>query len=506
MNVLTSQSHPLKIAELKAGRGRIGITFLPGKKGPSINGGEWDRDLAADMEVVRQWGAHAVVSLVESDEFRWLRVKNFPDAVRSIGAAWHHLPIVDVSVPDAMFEARWVYHGHVLRERLRRGESVLVHCRGGLGRAGTIAARLLIELGADPDTAVRYVRRVRPGAIETPEQLRHVKACRRVTDDDRRSRALGCLMGGALGDAFGYPVEFMSLRSIIKMHGPKGLVSPVFGRGGRMVVSDDTQMTLFTVEGAGLAWGREREAVVGSIRQAYLGWLRTQRGTFRDFSDDTALLALPELWEQRAPGGTCLSALGKGGSGSIETPINDSKGCGGVMRVAPLGVMGSLNAEECFWLASRAAALTHGHPSGYWSAGVLAAVVRRIIDGDTLRGAVEKEAAQLAGLPGAEGVLVLLRRAIDPGTTEISELGEGWVAEEALAMGVFGALRGRDFPDVLRLAANHDGDSDSTASIAGQIYGAMTGIEEMPYDWIVRLDVIDALCIAGKHILDAPVD
>jgi ADP-ribosyl-[dinitrogen reductase] hydrolase len=507
MTMLTSQTHPLRIDELKAGQGRIGITFLPGKKGQRVHGGgEWDRDLATDMDVIRQWGAHAVVSLVESDEFRWLLVKDFPAAVEGIGAAWHHLPIEDVKVPDAIFEARWAYHGHVLRERLRRGEKLLVHCRGGLGRAGTISARLLVELGMDADEAIAYVRRVRVGAIETSEQLRHVRACRRVTDDDRRARVLGCLMGGALGDAFGYPVEFMSLSSIIKTHGPDGLVSPVFGRGGRMVVSDDTQMTLFTVEGAGLAWGQAREAVVESIRQAYLGWLRTQRETFRDFSGDTGLVALPELWERQAPGGTCLSALGEGGNGSIEVPINDSKGCGGVMRVAPLGAMSSLSAEECFWLASRAAALTHGHPSGYWSAGVLAAVVRRIIDGDTLRGAVEKETEQLAGLPGAEEVLVLLRRAIDPATKDNSELGEGWVAEEALAMGVFGALRGRDFQEVLRISANHDGDSDSTASIAGQIYGAMTGIEEMPYDWIVRLDVIDALCIAAKHILDIPVD
>jgi ADP-ribosylglycohydrolase len=168
--------------------------------------------------------------------------------------------------------------------------------------------------------------------------------------------------------------------------------------------------------------------------------------------------------------------------------------------------MGNLHPEACFWLASRAAALTHGHPSGYWSAGVLAAVVRRILDGDTLRGAVEKEAAQLAGLPGVEEVLVLLHKAIDPATKDIAELGEGWVAEEALAMGVFGALRGRDFPDVLRISANHDGDSDSTASIAGQIYGVMTGIEEMPYDWITRLDVVDALCLAARYIDRIPVD
>ena len=498
MKTKTSQTHPLQIAELSVGRGRVGITFLPGKKGASINDFEWDRDLNTDMDVIRAWGAHAIVSLVESDEFRWLRVKGFPEACARIGAAWHHLPITDVHVPDEMFEARWSYHGHVLRERLRRGEKIVVHCRGGLGRAGTIAARLLVELGTYPGDAILQVRAVRPGAIETRAQERHVKDCRKVTDDETRSKVLGCLLGGAVGDAFGYPVEFMSRWSIEKTHGPEGLTGPVFSDCGRWVVSDDTQMTLFTVEGAARAWGQDREKVVDAIRTSYLGWYRTQREQFGDFSGEEGLLALPEMWEQRAPGQTCLSALGKGGTGSIETPINDSKGCGGVMRVAPLGVMGSLSAEESFWIASRAAALTHGHPSGYWSAGVLAAIVRRIFDGDSLRGAIEREMVQLVGLPGADEVLRFLHKAVDPGTKDIAELGQGWVAEEALAMGVFAALRGRDLLHVLCLAANHDGDSDSTASIAGQIYGVMTGVDEIPYDWVSRLDVVDALCVTAS--------
>jgi ADP-ribosylglycohydrolase len=305
-------------------------------------------------------------------------------------------------------------------------------------------------------------------------------------------------MGGAVGDAFGYPVEFMSRWSIEKTHGPEGLTGPVFSASGSWVVSDDTQMTLFTVEGAARAWGQDADSVVEEIRLAYLDWYKTQRLAFRDFQDEKGLLAFREMWEERAPGRTCLSAMGKGGTGTIEKPINDSKGCGGVMRVAPLGVMGDMRAEDCFWLAARAAALTHGHASGYWSAGALAAIVRRIFDGESLRGAIEAELKMLAGLPGADEVLELLRKAIDPDTKDISELGEGWVAEEALAMGVFAALRGRDMLQVLRLAANHDGDSDSTASIAGQIYGVMTGMDEISHEWVRRLDVVDALCLTAQ--------
>jgi ADP-ribosylglycohydrolase len=444
------------------------------------------------------------VSLVESDEFRWCGVPGFADAVARSGIDWHHLPIKDVNIPDAMFEARWAYHGHVLRERLRNGERVLVHCRGGLGRAGLVSARLLIELGMYPDVAITKVRQARPGAIETDDQLRYVRQQRFIEDDETRSKVLGNLMGGAVGDAFGYPVEFLSMAGIRSTHGPDGLTAPVFSKSGGWVVSDDTQMTLFTVEGARAAEGQDEAAVVESIRCAYLRWYRTQRDSFRDFSGDTGLVTLKALWEQRAPGSTCLSALGQGGRGSIETPINHSKGCGGVMRVAPLGVVGERNVEETFWLSARAAALTHGHPSGYWSAGSLGAVIRRIFVGDSLRGAVEAEIARVERLAGGHEVAACLRKAIDPATREISDLGEGWVGEEALAMGVFAAMRGRDFPDVLRLAANHDGDSDSTASIAGQIYGTMTGLREIPHDWVRRLDVLDALCLVARGQANDP--
>ena len=87
---------------------------------------------------------------------------------------WFHLPIVDVSIPDERFEEEWDVAGEKLRSMLRRRLDVLVHCRGGLGRAGTIAARLLVELGMEPTKAIASVRAVRPGAIETPDQEKFV--------------------------------------------------------------------------------------------------------------------------------------------------------------------------------------------------------------------------------------------------------------------------------------------------------------------------------------------
>jgi ADP-ribosyl-[dinitrogen reductase] hydrolase len=172
----TSLTHPLQIAVVAAGPdfGRVGITFCPGKYDPHAMSGAWDRDLAADLDAVREWGAAAIVTLLEPKELILLRVEHFGEEVRSRNMVWFHLPIVDVSIPSKHFEAKWDIAGEELRSILRSGSDVLVHCRGGLGRAGTIAARLLIELGMEPETAIAGVRAVRPGAIETSEQERFV--------------------------------------------------------------------------------------------------------------------------------------------------------------------------------------------------------------------------------------------------------------------------------------------------------------------------------------------
>lgn len=158
-----------------------------------------------------------MVTLVEGHELASLEVP-----VARLGAEvaarhmdWLHLPIPDGSVPGPDFEAAWVTSGESLRARLRDGFSVLVHCKGGLGRAGTVGARLLIELGVEPQDAVRQVRAVRLGAIETPEQLAYVLGLQPVPEptpdtsaEAIRDRALGCLLGLAVGDAVGTTLEF----------------------------------------------------------------------------------------------------------------------------------------------------------------------------------------------------------------------------------------------------------------------------------------------------------
>ena len=172
----TSGTHPLRIDAVQAERaqGRIGITFCPGKRvRPTMPDG-WARDLDTDLDAIREWGAVAVITLTEQAELEALDVAQLGHKVRQRQMTWYHLPIADGTIPAASFEASWQTAGEDVRARLRNGFDVLVHCQGGLGRAGTIAARLLIELGKAPQAAVDLVRQSRPGAIETAEQLDYV--------------------------------------------------------------------------------------------------------------------------------------------------------------------------------------------------------------------------------------------------------------------------------------------------------------------------------------------
>lgn len=173
----TSQSHPLRIDSLPCSLGRIGITFCPGKKGPSSKGTPWDRDLDLDLEAIRAFGASSLVSLIEDFEFDLLRVPKAQFAARAGELfTWYHLPIVDVSIPDAAFEEPWTQASFALRQELARGGTVVFHCRGGLGRAGMMAARLLIDSGVAASEAIQQVRTARPGAIETRQQEAYLLA------------------------------------------------------------------------------------------------------------------------------------------------------------------------------------------------------------------------------------------------------------------------------------------------------------------------------------------
>lgn len=327
------------------------------------------------------------------------------------------------------------------------------------------------------------------------------------SQDGTSRRALrffaGSLLGGAVGDALGAPVEFLSLAQIRARFGPAGIrdLTPAYGKLG--AITDDTQMTLFTAEGLLRGHNRALEkgipgGTVACVYHAYLRWLETQgerpRYPFPEVSEGW-LLTIPQLWAARAPGRTCLAALRSGTMGRLAEPLNDSKGCGTVMRVAPVGLAG----EEAFQLGCELAATTHGHPTGYLAAGFLAALIDRIIAGADLRAATDTARDMLREYPNHEECLAAVDAAIGlaahapPVPESCERLGGGWVAEEALAIALFCALAADDFEEAVALAVNHSGDSDSTGALTGNILGALLGTEAIPPRWLEPLELRDEI-------------
>jgi ADP-ribosylglycohydrolase len=320
-----------------------------------------------------------------------------------------------------------------------------------------------------------------------------------MSDIDHPSRVLGCLLGGAVGDALGAPVEFDSLAEIRSRFGAGGVTDYVEAYGRRGAITDDTQMTLFTAEGLIRAFNRYSSrgiaSVPAAIDRAYRRWGVTQglpwvREEHFNQDPDGWLIGVPELHSRRAPGNTCLGALATHRHGTPQEPINGSKGCGGVMRVAPIAFTGA----GAFELGCQAAALTHGHPSGYLSAGFLSLMLQELFGGRGLPDAIQSAIGELKRWPDHQEVERAVRRAIDRAgagvrAEDLEELGKGWVAEEALAIGLAAVLSGRDFRESVLLAVNHSGDSDSTGSIAGQIRGVMDGVEAIPESWLARLEL-----------------
>jgi ADP-ribosylglycohydrolase/protein-tyrosine phosphatase len=501
------QAMPIASISLGSGKdhkdslGTLGVTFCPGKKDPMASADLGSRDLAIDLGSVRTWGASALVTLLDDDEFDLLDVARLGDMAEVAGLDWYHLPIPDMDVPGWQFERRWIYAGVRLRRLLRRGGKVVIHCRVGLGRSGMIAARLMVELGMSPSETISRIRKARPGAIQTSQQERHVLDTRKVpaAHDEAMARRLACLLGGAVGDGFGYVIEFDSLANIQKSHGLAGLREPYFHQG-ELIVSDDTQMSLFTLEGltrAALAGDSNDQTLIAQVRLSYLDWLATQDPSAGDSHQSSRLLKHAVLHAQRAPGKTCISAMSQGGGGTPEQPINNSKGCGGIMRSGVIGLMPDMPPARAFRVGARIGALTHGHPSGYLPAGMMAACVRGLLENLPLHSALLQASTLARAWPGHEESVGLLQTALDltvrPFTGMLpEELGQGWVGEQALAIAVYAASRSRSFQEMLVIAANHGGDSDSTASLAGQLFGAQHGLESLPHAWIRRLDVLDA--------------
>jgi ADP-ribosylglycohydrolase len=314
----------------------------------------------------------------------------------------------------------------------------------------------------------------------------------------------GCLLGGAAGDALGYTVEFQSLEEIRRSYGQDG-IQHYPATGG--IISDDTQMTLFTAEGllrAKTRWSHKGIVHIQSVvHRAYIRWLYTQgesptvAGLSQGKPYQGWLIEIKEFHVRRAPGLTCLAALRSTPLG--HNAVNDSKGCGGVMRVAPCGLF--FDSERAFKIGCEAAAITHGHPTGILSSGFLAMVIALLVEGVSLLAAIQTTCQYLQAASTEYGeTLTAVKKAVEYASSKeasaetVQELGAGWVAEEALAIGLYCALvAGEDFRAAVRLAVNHSGDSDSTGAIAGTLVGLLIGEKCIPAEYLEGLELADVI-------------
>jgi ADP-ribosylglycohydrolase len=322
-----------------------------------------------------------------------------------------------------------------------------------------------------------------------------------------RDRYRGCLLGGAIGDALGAGIEFLSLAEIRHRHGAAGVTGyvPAYGRTG--AITDDTQMTLFTAEGLLCAQRHPpgQQDAPGAIWRAYQRWLLTQSDTPPvAVRAGGWLISQDFMHHERAPGLTCLSALQGGYPGTVSQPLNDSKGCGGVMRVAPIG----LARGDAFTLGCQAAALTHGHYSGYLAAGAFALMISELARGHDLREAVTTSIIRLEQADSSRQVTAALSAAIRAAESgplsadAIPVLGEGWVAEEALAIATHCALAADSFRSGVLHAVNHGGDSDSTGAICGNLLGTSLGADAIDPGLLAGLEGRDVITQIADDLHD----
>ncbi len=304
----------------------------------------------------------------------------------------------------------------------------------------------------------------------------------------RNERARGSLLGGAIGDALGAPVEFMSLREILSTCGSDGVTEmlPAFGLDGG-AITDDTQMTLFAAEG--LIQAAAVDEAANSVHAAFLRWYQTQgRG-----SADLGAGGLDQedwLWASRAPGSTCMGSLGSGDPVGTAA-INDSKGCGTVMRSAPFGFT-----SAPMTLATESSHHTHGHPTAAVSSAYLAQIIFGLLEGSTLSDAVTSTRESIIEVfpEHHRETTSIVDRAIGlaaggpPSPEVVESLGGGWIAEEAFAISILCALTATSWSDALTRSVTHSGDSDSTGAITGNLLGAVWGDADLPAEWLRRLE------------------
>ncbi|GHB37254.1 ADP-ribosylglycohydrolase [Streptomyces viridiviolaceus] len=322
----------------------------------------------------------------------------------------------------------------------------------------------------------------------------------RAEQQDFRSRVRGTLLGVAVGDALGAPVDGLGSEELLEAFGAEGLADLASAYGRRGAVTHLTQLTLFSVDGLIRAQVRRDTGAwhpPTDLHRAYLRWAATQRdwGPDERRKDDGWLAREEWLYARRDATRALLLGLGDETMGTPEAPKNPGeRGPEAVGRSAPFGLLVGWEPQLVAQLAVECAAQTHGHPTACLAAGAYAVIVHGLARGESVDGAVQRALALLAARPGHQPVSDALQHALGavrqglPTPARVTELvGEG-TAEGVTAAAVYCALVGEDVRHGLRLAVNHGGPSAATGALTGGLLGALHGETALPPAWLAELE------------------
>jgi ADP-ribosylglycohydrolase len=333
---------------------------------------------------------------------------------------------------------------------------------------------------------------------------------------DYKDRYIGCILGGAIGDSMGYLRESMDEDEISDLFEDKKVTKPVINNEfGKCVISDDTQLALFTMDG--LLWAyirftgrRTGEYAQNGVWQSYARWYYTQTGVVLDDyimhkheHEPVALssigirtiLEYEEFYYNRNPSSETLMAIESGQMGTLENPISDFRDPSCLTRVAPVGLFLHDEPSKAFEVAAELAAITHGHAAGYLSAGVYATIIAGLLNGENLDAAVVKALLELKKYSYIDEVNDAVEYALH--MSECNEkpqealklIGEGINAEEVLAMGLYCALKAETYEDAVIWAANCEGYTSSIGFIAGSLAGAIKGADLLNQEWTADIEL-----------------
>lgn len=505
----TSQSSPLRVALLPtASSGQVGLTIAPGKRGPSMSGPPWARDLPTDLDrLIEVFGTEVLVCLLQDEELQRLQIPDLVCQAQRRGLVVHRLPIPDGGVLPSVEPVRQLVE--VISQACTAGQNVTIHCAGGVGRAGTVAGCFLVHQGATAPEAIATLHERRSQRCpENSAQERFIEAYAQ----DRRarwanssrgrsasieSRVAGAVLGAAVGDAMGHPTEFMDLEEIHAEYGPSGVqeYELFWEQDGLRYApyTDDTQMAEAVAEGLleVSAPDAELDAAMQAIARRFIKWASAPQGG------------------HRAPGNACLrgsTALAQGAHWS-QAGGRTAGGCGSVMRAYSFGLLLHADLERAEAWSVAHSKLTHRDPIALAACAAMAVGIARVIRQEDLHHVVlEMIAAAQRYSPRTAD---MMSRAFDEARAGVApevtlERLQGWAAHEAIAAAVYIFVRHPDDPRAAILeGANTPGDSDSLATLAGALCGARCGLDALPTDWVRQVERSGQLLSLATRIAEA---